>query len=750
MSVSKLMKWLPKSFRRATRPATRAALALQTLEAREVPATVFNWNGNNGNVWNDPGNWNENAVPTAAVGDLQLVFPAGSFSIDNIPGLVADKITIGGGTTILLGQNISLGLDGSFPRRPDRRERGEQRDRRRGRAEPDWHRSLGGRDRRHPARLQHPLTGTGGQLWKTGTGTLKLTGAATYTGSTHIMEGVLALGNTTGTAPVGTGTLIVGDSDPTPAEVRLLARNQLPSATPVQIRSDGTLNMNHFEDVIGDVLLSGGALNMLDGNLAIAGLHAAATTTITADPGGHINLLSGQHTIEVDAGIVLTIKAPIRNAGASVGGITKTGEGELSFQYQSLNDTNTYTGLTLVSEGTLSLKNAGFDSAFGGDLQIGDGIGGLVDAIVRLDADRELRDGATVTLLLDGKLDLNGHEEGFANLVMSGGSQVTTGANVLTLSGDVTASNAGLLAAGLFGTVSLTSGQHNVTVNGVNSTLIIDGKITGAGGIAKAGDGELSLKGTVTNDYAGLTTVTGGLLELAHTAGFSAIPHNLLVVPAAGSAATVRHTANAQIDDAADVLVGGGGTLDLNGKSEFIKGLVLGGATGGAVTTGAGTLTLGGNVSTLAAPTTSTISGNLSLGNASRTFTIADGAVGADLQVDAIISAGGLVKNGGGRLLLTAPNTYTGDTTVNAGGLVVGVDSPNSDVFLNGGLFNPTADVGDVTGTGGTIAPGEEEPATAGAKNFDLGPATLDLTLYGPGALADQIHVTGTVDLTGG
>ncbi|MEZ5433041.1 MAG: autotransporter-associated beta strand repeat-containing protein [Verrucomicrobiales bacterium] len=62
------------------------------------------------------------------------------------------------------------------------------------------------------------------------------------------------------------------------------------------------------------------------------------------------------------------------------------------------------------------------------------------------------------------------------------------------------------------------------------------------------------------------------------------------------------------------------------------------------------------------------INGNLSLGNATRTFTINDGAALNDLVINAVISGGGasgaLIKgNNAGTLVLNNANTYTNGTT---------------------------------------------------------------------------------------
>jgi len=104
---------------------------------------------------------------------------------------------------------------------------------------------------------------------------------------------------------------------------------------------------------------------------------------------------------------------------------------------------------------------------------------------------------------------------------------------------------------------------------------------------------------------------------------------------------------------------------------------------GGTVDSGTGTLTLGGNLTTMNDPNTATINGNLSLGGTSRTFLVNPGAaIPADLRINATISGGatsifvspGFTKAGGGVLFLTATNTYNGTTTINEGQVVVLAD----------------------------------------------------------------------------
>ena len=108
--------------------------------------------------------------------------------------------------------------------------------------------------------------------------------------------------------------------------------------------------------------------------------------------------------------------------------------------------------------------------------------------------------------------------------------------------------------------------------------------------------------------------------------------------------------------------------------------------------------------------------GSLAIGPASGaagTFNIDNGVTTTVASVIAGGSGNALTKVGGGQLLLTGANTYTGLTTVLGGKLVVG-DSGHASARLaggvnvdNGGTLGGIGMVGDTTiGLGGTLAPG--------------------------------------------
>jgi autotransporter-associated beta strand protein len=236
------------------------------------------------------------------------------------------------------------------------------------------------------------------------------------------------------------------------------------------------------------------------------------------------------------------------------------------------------------------------------------------------------------------------------------------------------------------------------------------------------------------------------------TTGKNAFAGSLTVGDGVGAAnsAVTRWLATNEIPGVA-VSVNSDGLLDLNNFSEnAISTLTM---TSGSVTTGTGTLTLGGNVTGNASSTTASISGNLSLGSADRTFTIASGSTpsGTDMNISAVISgAHNITKAGAGNLVLSGANTYTGTTTVNGGTLTAAASSGsalgtttsitvNSGATLALGASNQINDTATLTLSGGTFSKGNFAEGTASSSGI----GTLILT----GASSHIDFGTGTVGI---
>ena len=405
----------------------------------------------------------------------------------------------------------------------------------------------------------------------------------------------------------------------------------------------------------------------------------ANTITFDASVGNATLTVNMQDRSRIAAPVVLTDDLDITNFNSNNfrfqgnisggGGINLKG-GRLTFQSGG---TSSYTGDTIIEAGQLRLNRTGFDRGIAGDLEIGNGVGGIGSALVDYaNRNNQISNTSAVTIFRDGRLDLTGENDRIGSLATSGASPQF--AQVFLGGGTLTAGNA-----------------SNTTFAGV---------ISEAGNFVKEGNGTLILSNN--NTYTGTTTINNGILQISNG-------------DALGTAA-------------GDTFVNSGGTLALAGgittpTAEFIDIAGVGEGGIGAISNTSGSNSWRGDVDLTADATIGAQAGRL-------TFTNDDNVdlngsdltlkplIGASLVFEGVIfdapDSSNLFKEGLGLAIFNASNTYDALTTVKAGTLQI-----ENNLAL--GDFGPGK--GTVVESGATLA-------LAGGINT---PNPELLTLSGPG-----------------
>jgi len=203
------------------------------------------------------------------------------------------------------------------------------------------------------------------------------------------------------------------------------------------------------------------------------------------------------------------------------GAVTKSGGGMLT-----LSGTNTYTGSTIISGGTLKVgSSSAIPSDTGkGNVTVNDTLDLNGNSIIV----NGLSGSGTVTSNVAGavtrSIGANNQSSTFSGTIQSGSGTVGVtkiDSGTLTLSGNntysgTTAIDAGILQIGNGGSGG-TLGTGQVIDNGMlefyrSNTLTVNNVISGSGGVRQDGAGTLILTGAST--YTGGTTVIGGMLDI--------------------------------------------------------------------------------------------------------------------------------------------------------------------------------------------------------------------------------------------
>ena len=313
--------------------------------------------------------------------------------------------------------------------------------------------------------------------------------------------------------------------------------------------------------------------------------------------------------------------------------------------------------------------------------------------------------------------------------------------------------------------VTLNASGGIFDTNGNNATLA--GAIGGSGGLTKIGMGTLVLSGT--SSYTGATNINVGTLQAGAANAFA--PSSAFTV-SAGAVFDLNNFNQTigSLAGAGNVMLGSA-TLTTGGDntSTTYSGAMSG--TGGLTKIGAGTLVLTAN-NTYTGPTTISV-GTLQLGNGGTSGSILGNVVNnGTLAINrsdtftlgnVISGTGALQQNGPGTTILTATNTYSGATSVNAGTLIVNGAIASSTVTVNAGaLLTGTGTVGATTiSAGGMFAPGSGTPGSsmtvAGNLAFQSGALYLvqvnpsnassaNVTMGGSAALAGTVNAAFAAD----
>ncbi len=427
-----------------------------------------------------------------------------------------------------------------------------------------------------------------------------------------------------------------------------------------------------------------GGFSLTTGGILVGSTVAANTTSITNGTLKSAATASGKDLVIFTNNTGITaISATIADAAAGTTGLTKSGPGNLT-----LSGTNSYTGSTIISAGSLTSSLAAALSS-------------------------------TPSVLIGS---------GAALTVSYGGPSSYTNPEITTLLAKTTFADS-------------TSGFGFDTTDATGGTANYAGGFTGSTGLAKSGTGTLVLTGS--NSHTGTTSAFGGTLQVANTGALGGTTLGTVV----SNGAAVALSGGITITGEALSLLGEGitntGALrNVSGTNSWTGDITLAGtarinADAGSLTLGAvglsGTLELSGDgnisVNGLVTGTTAVIVDDL----------IGDGTTSGTMTLSGANTNTGVTTVNSGKLSLTGNRTAdstggfivgttaakTGTLAISSGNFSTGIgDIQVGTLATATGIINQTA--GTISTTPTTANNGRVLMGTLGAGTYNLSGGTLN------------------------
>jgi autotransporter-associated beta strand protein len=556
---------------------------------------------------------------------------------------------------------------------------------------------------------------------------------------------------------------IIGDG--TSGAIELAA-----ATTTISTLLQGNANFASTINTAGKTLLTTGITIAGSAEALNVGAAPGDGTLQTGVSGGTLALTNA------NAAKVLTINAGIAD-NTTASGLSKGGAGALV-----LAGANTYTGSTVIDEGSLTLSgslassgilvgvnavfnesatgsiggaatfthNGSFTSTLAGANTYG-GATGINNGVVNIQHGSALGSTAEGTAVASGAaLQLQGDiTVGDEALTLNGAGNSNTGA-LRSLGGNNT--YGGLLTLGSSTRINsdadtltfsnpgtITGAGISLAVGGAGDTTIQSIIGTGSGFVAKDGTGRLTL--TAANTFTGSVTVTAGALNIQTSTGVGTTAGGVTV----GNGAALELQGGITVGNEVLILSGsgisGGGALrNMSGDNIW----------GGAITAGNTTVRINSDAGTLTIDVPSGFafaSSGVAVPNPVVTF----GGNGDIVVADPINSGvGGVAKDGDGVLTLSATNIYTTATTISAGTLVVqgsistssGITN-NSALIFNSGAAQSFAKI--ISGSGTLTKTGAGTLTLTGANTYTGATTVTEGMLIANGS---QPEATGDVSVS--